>query len=110
MKRQSFASKSGFTIFELMLVITIFAGFILATSIFSGKPQTDIERTDRMQIAVSSTLRNEIQYINIGKMPTNSGQIASKTVLTIGTGGILKSYMTGIVEIASGSFVNPYFD
>ena len=85
MKRQSFASKSGFTIFELMLVITIFAGFILATSIFSGKPQTDIEKSDRMQIAVSSTLRNEIQYINIGKMPVNNLQLASMAILTVST-------------------------
>ena len=93
-----------------MIVITIFATFILATSIFDGKPQTNIEKTDRMQIAVSGILRNEMQNIIIGKMPRNGGQTASKTVLTIGTGGIYTSYITGSTEIGSGSFAVPYFD
>ncbi len=110
MKRQLFRSQSGFTLFELMIVITIFWAFILATSVFDWRPQTDMEKSDRMVIAISDILRREMQNISIGKMPKRDGVIAVKTTITIGTWGVTTSYSWASAEIGSGVFREPYFD
>lgn len=86
MKRQSFPSQSGFTLFELMIVITVFSIFVMITSSFDWRPQTDIEKADRMMIVVSSTLRTEMQNISIGKMPKRDGQTAVMTKITVSSG------------------------
>lgn len=110
MKRQLLGSQSGFTLFELMIVIAIFSAFVVVTGSFDWRPQTDIEKADRMQVVISSTLRKEVQDISIGKMPKRDGKTTIMTTLTIGTGGISTSYSGRTNEIGSGSFLFPFFD
>ncbi len=110
MKRQLILSQSGFTLFELMIVIAIFSAFVVVTGSFDWRPQTDIEKADRMQVVLSSTLRSEIQNVSIGKMPKRDGKTATLTTLTIGTGGVITSYSGTTGEIWSGSFLYPFFD
>lgn len=110
MKRQSFPSQSGFTLFELMIVITVFSIFVMITSSFDWRPQTDIEKADRMMIVVSSTLRTEMQNISIGKMPKRDGQTAVMTKITVSSGWLLTSYSGTTTEIGSGRFMKPFFD
>ncbi len=110
MKRQLFRSKYGFTLFELMIVMTIFGIFVMATSMFDWRPQNDMERSDRMVVSISSTLRTEVQNVTIGKMPRHNGLISTKTILTIWTWGLYTSYSWTTGEIGSGAFINPYFD
>ncbi len=83
MKRQLFQSKYGFTLFELMIVITIVGIFYAATAGFDWRPQTDMEKSDRMVVAISSTIRTETQNMSIGKMPRNNGYVSKMTVITI---------------------------
>ncbi len=110
MKRQLFRSKYGFTLFELMIVMTIFGIFVMATSMFDWRPQNDMERSDRMVVSISSTLRTEVQNVTIGKMPRHNGLISTKTIITIWTWGLYTSYSWATGEIGSGAFINPYFD
>ena len=77
-----------------MIVITIIIAFIGATNIFNNSPQTDIEKADRMKVAVGDILRSEIQNIAIGKMPNRNGEIASTIQIDISTGGLLTRYLT----------------
>ena len=107
---QLIGSKYGFTLFELMLVISIFWIFVFITSSFDLRPQTNIEKTDRMQIALSSNIRTEMQNIRIGKMPQRDGRIASSTIITIGTGGASTEYMSGVSIIDTKTFNRPFFD
>lgn len=111
MKRQSFPSQSGFTLFELMIVITVFSIFVMITSSFDWRPQTDIEKADRMMIVVSSTLRTEMQNISIGKMPRRDGKTATTTTITVWTGGMVTTYTSSVHGVIwSGAFISPFFD
>jgi prepilin-type N-terminal cleavage/methylation domain-containing protein len=111
MKRQSFPSQSGFTLFELMIVITVFSIFVMITSSFDWRPQTDIEKADRMMIVVSSTLRTEMQNISIGKMPRRDGKTATNTTINISSGGLLTTYTSSVSGVIwSGAFSIPFFD
>lgn len=65
MKTQLYGAKSGFTLFELMIVIAIFGSFVLATNIFNYSPQTESERADRMMAAVSGKLKTELQNMSM---------------------------------------------
>lgn len=85
MKRQPLRPQSGFTIFEIVVVITIIGIFIAATGAFDLKPQTDIEKTDRMIVRVSGLLREEMQNISIGRMPKRDGEVTTVSKITIGT-------------------------
>ena len=76
MKRQLFRSKYGFTLFELMIVITIIGIFYAATAGFDWRPQNDMEKSDRMIVAISSSIRTEVQNMTIGKMPRLNGYIS----------------------------------
>lgn len=93
-----------------MIVITIVGIFYAATAGFDWRPQTDMEKSDRMVVAISSTIRTETQNMSIGKMPRNNGYVSKMTVITIWTGGMLTSYSWSNGMIWSGTFVNPYFD
>lgn len=95
MKRQLLGSQYGFTLFELMIVITIFIAFIGATNIFTTSPQTDVEKADRMKAVVSDMFRSEIQNISIGHMPKRDGKIASSIEIALSTGALLTKYLTG---------------
>lgn len=113
MKRQLYGAKSGFTLFELMIVIAIFGSFILATNIFNYSPQTESEKADRMMVAISGRLKTELQAISMGRMPKRDGVISRAIQIDIGTGGMVSSYLTGSnysVTYASGGFRIPFFD
>ncbi len=56
-----------------------------ATSAFNLKPQTDIEKTDRMIVRISGILREEMQNISIGRMPKRDGDITTVSKITVGT-------------------------
>ena len=113
MKRQPLRPQSGFTIFEIVVVITIIGIFIAATGAFDLKPQTDIEKTDRMIVRVSGLLREEMQNISIGRMPKRDGEVTTVSKITIGTWGMIAQYFTGIVStnaLWSQTFNRPFFD
>lgn len=113
MKRQSFRTKSGFTLFELMFVITIFWVFIYATSAFNYTPQTESERADRMMISVWAIVKTALQNVSIGKMPNRDGNISAVIKMTVGTGGITTAYFTwasATNPIKTETFSIPYFD
>ena len=113
MKRQLHGVKSGFTLFELMVVIAIFWAFILATNIFNYSPQTESEKWDRMMVAISGRLKTELQNMSMGRMPKRNGDIAWVIQLDIGTGGLSMRYLTGMTAtnpIYTGSFLVPFFD
>ena len=112
MKRQWLITHSGFTIFELMIVITILAFFYMVTWGFNLSPQTDMQKADRMVVWVSSSLRTEIQNVLIGKMPNRDGKIAALTKIQISTWGLIALYLTGAdaTPIWRTSFVTPFFE
>lgn len=76
MKRQSLGSQSGFTLFELMIVIAILGIFIATTNVFNYTPQTESEKADRMQVSIVSMLRGQLQNVSIGRMPNRDGKMA----------------------------------
>lgn len=78
--------KYGFTIIEIMIVIAMIGIFVAATNTFNWKPQTDIEKANRMKYAFSDKFRNETLKIFTGHMPNGDGRISARTILTIGTG------------------------
>ncbi len=113
MKTQLYGAKSGFTLFELMIVIAIFGSFVLATNIFNYSPQTESERADRMMAAVSGKLKTELQNMSMWRMPKRDGKIAQLIQIEIGTGGLTYTYMTGTsiaTQIFSWSFRRPFFE
>lgn len=113
MKRQPLGTKYGFTLFEIMVVISILGIFIGATGAFDLKPQTDIEKADRMIVRISGILKEEIQNIAIGRMPKRDGDRTTISKITIGTWGLIAQYFTGITSINalwSQNFTKPFFD
>jgi prepilin-type N-terminal cleavage/methylation domain-containing protein len=86
MKRQFLYGQSGFTLFELMLVIAILAIFFAATASFNYKPRTNAEKADLIAVSIASRLRTEIQNVAIGKMPQRNGNILKHTEIAISTG------------------------
>lgn len=113
MKRQLVWWQYGFTLIELMIVITIFGVLVVATNIFTYTPQSESEKADRMMVAISSRIKSELQNISLWRMPKRDGKIAKTVKIEIGTGGMITSYMTGAssnTEISSWSFRAPFFD
>jgi prepilin-type N-terminal cleavage/methylation domain-containing protein len=111
MKRQSKLSKSGFTLIELMIVIAILGIFFVATTSFNWKPRTNAERADLLSVAVSSRLREAIQNITIGRMPTRNGKVAKQAEITIGTGGMSVVYKDNTNSIiTTENFLAPFID
>lgn len=113
MKRQPLRSKYGFTLFEIMVVISIIGIFIAATWAFDLRPQTDIEKADRMIVRISGILKEEIQNISIGRMPKRDGDITTISKITVGTWGLIAQYYTGISStnaLWSQNFTKPFFD
>lgn len=103
--------KYGFTIIELMIVIAMIGIFVAATNTFNWKPQTDIEKANRMKYAISDKFRDENLKIFTGHMPNGDGRISTRTVLTIGTGGIVTTYTdSGWIVFSTGTFQKPFFD
>ncbi len=93
MKRQSMLSKYGFTMLEIMIVITMIGIFFAATNSFTFLPQTDIEKTNRMKYTISDMLRDESLKMSIGRMPNNNGNVSDKTIMSISPAtGIITSY------------------
>lgn len=113
MKTQLYGAKSGFTLFELMIVIAIFGSFVLATNIFNYSPQTESEKADRMMVAISGRLKTEVQNMSMGRMPNRDGLIAWTIRIDIGTGWIMTRYLTGVtswVIISTWTFSAPFYD
>ncbi len=113
MKRQPLKSKYGFTLFEIVVVITIIWIFIAATGAFDLKPQTDIEKSDRMIVRISGIFKEEIQNISIGRMPKRDWGLTTVTKISVGTGGMIAQYFTGLtatIPLWSQSFSKPFFD
>ena len=114
MKRQLHGVKSGFTLFELMVVIAIFWAFILATNIFNYSPQTESEKWDRMMVAISGRLKTELQNMSMGRMPKRNGEIAKTIRIDMSNSAMTMNYFTGVditgTPFFSGSFRNPFFD
>lgn len=94
-----------------MLVIAMIGIFIGATNSFNWKPQTDIEKANRIKYAVSDKLRDESLKIFTGHMPNYDGEIARETTLTIGSGGIETTYKdaNGVI-LSTGTFQRPFYD
>lgn len=110
MKRQSYLGKSGFTIFELMVTVTILIMFFTYTLQFNWNPRTDSEKSNLISVGIAWRLRTEIQNISIGKMPKKDGRIAKSTIITLSTWSILTEYYSWATLLDSKSFNNPYFE
>ena len=113
MKRQPLGLKSGFTLVELMIVITIFWVFVLTTNIFNYAPKTEAEKADRMIILIWSMLKTELQNVFIGRMPNRDGKIATRVEMRIGTWGITASYYTwstGTTPFIVQNTLRPFFN
>ncbi|GAB0175055.1 MAG: hypothetical protein HHAS10_09340 [Candidatus Altimarinota bacterium] len=110
MKRQFYGGKSGFTIFEMMVTITILIFFFIFALRFNWNPRTDSEKSELISVGIAGRVRTEIQNISIGKMPKKDGRIAKTTIITFSTGSILTEYYSGGTLIDSGSFNNPFFE
>lgn len=110
MKRQSFMQNSGFTIFELMIVIAMILIFYAAMIRFSATSQNDSEKVNRIKYTVSDILRAEILRMEIGRMPINDGRVSDTTVIQISTGGILTMQKSEGTILSSGAFIPPYYD
>lgn len=112
MKRQFLSCKYGFTLVELMIVIALIGILISSISIFDWRPNTEIERVERMKNAVASTLRTEIQNVSLGRMPKRDARISRYTIMTIGTWGITTQHKTSAnsTDIDTQYFVSPYFE
>lgn len=93
MKRQSKGFQSGFTLFEIILVITIIGIFLAATNFASWKPKTSQEKVLRIKNGVSDYLRRDILDSNMGKMPMRNGKIATTTIISLSTGSISSRYL-----------------
>ena len=65
MKRQLLLGKSGFTLFELMLTITIIIIFFSFAVSFNWNPRTDSEKSELISVSIAGRLRTEIQNIAI---------------------------------------------
>ncbi len=113
MKRQPLRLKYGFTLFEIIVVISIIWIFIAATWAFDLRPQGDLEKADRMIVRISWVLKEEIQNIAIGRMPKRDGDITTVSKIIVGTWGLIARYYTGIISnnpLWSQSFTKPFFD
>lgn len=110
MKRQSDRRQSGFTLFEIMLVISIIGIFFTITLRTNWNPRNNSEKVNLLSVAIAGRLRNEIQAISIGRMPKRDGNTATETRITIGTGGLITRYYSGATEISSGVFLMPFFE
>lgn len=110
MKRQSSLGKSGFTIFELMVTITLLVLFFTYTLQFNWNPRTDSEKSDLISVWIAWRIRTEIQNISIGKMPKKDGKIAKSTIITFTTGAILTEYYSGSTLLDSKSYNSPFFE
>lgn len=112
MKRQFPMGKSGFTLFELMVTVTVLLVFFVYTLQFNWNPRTDSEKSELISVGIAGRLRTEIQNISIGKMPKidGTGRIAKATVITISTGSILTEYYSGTTLLNAKTYNSPYFE
>jgi prepilin-type N-terminal cleavage/methylation domain-containing protein len=110
MKRQFLRGKSGFTLFELMIVISIIGLFTMYMIRFDFNPRTNSEKVELMAVSLASQLRTEIQNISIGKMPIYDGRTAKQTEITIWPAGMTTRYLSGTTVIATNTFTPPYFE
>jgi prepilin-type N-terminal cleavage/methylation domain-containing protein len=94
MKRQFLQGKSGFTLFELMIVISIIGLFTMYTLQIDFNPRTNSEKAELMSVSLASQLRTEIQNISIGKMPVYDGRTAKQTEITLGPAGMTTRYLS----------------
>lgn len=110
MKRQFLMGESGFTLFELMIVISMLVIFFVWTLSFNWNPRTEQEKWELLAISIAWRLREEIQNIAIGKMPKRDGNIAKTTIIDISTGWLITRYYSGTTLIDTKSFVMPFFE
>lgn len=110
MKRQFLLQKSGFTIFELMLSITIIILFFAFTLSFDWNPRTDSEKSELISVSIAWQLRTEIQNISIWKMPKRDGKIAKMTQITLWTGWLTIVYKSGATTLDTVTFLSPFFE
>lgn len=110
MKRQSYLNQSGFTIFEMMVTVTVLIMFFTYTLQFNWNPRTDSEKSELISVWIAWRLRTEIQNISIGKMPKKDGRIAKTTIITVSTGSILTEYYSWWTLLDSKSYNTPFFE
>ena len=110
MKRQFYLSKSGFTIFELMLTVTILMMFVTFTLKFNWNPRTDSEKSELISVGIAGRIRTEIQNISIGKMPKKDGRIAKTTIITLSTGSLSTQYLSGATILDTKNYNSPFFE
>jgi hypothetical protein len=110
MKTQSSFRHYGFTMIELMFVVTTMLLLWYLTSGMSYRPQEHHIKAERLANKISSLLHETSLFLSSGRMDnTDPPQAITGAILTFstGTGGKISWYYS---QNLNGIFQNPYFD
>ncbi|MBP9779818.1 prepilin-type N-terminal cleavage/methylation domain-containing protein [Candidatus Gracilibacteria bacterium] len=106
MKTQFSFRKYGFTLVELMIVISIIMYIFYQFSRISFLPREDVAKAERLANKVASVLHEGLMNVSIGRMDATKQAVTGATISFSTSTGIYWKYTT----VMTGSFAPPYYD
>lgn len=110
-KFQISMQKKGFTLLEMMVVITLLGLLFYATTLFENNKQTEREKADRLVSLLADTLQADNMNLFLWRMPARDGLTVDRISTTINKyTGLHKSYYNSGVVLYTGSLFAPFYD
>ena len=106
MKTQFTFQKYGFTLIELMIVISILAFLYYSLTKFSYNPQENMTKSERLANKVAASIHEGLINVKIGRMDSARNPVTQAIVGFSTSTGINWRY----TALLTGSFAPPFYD